>query len=644
MRYRLKAGHTFLYFILYLIVYRFTLFQGQFLPSSYFYIMQYFFTGLFMDISFLFLVFYLFRFRSTSVLSYLLLFSLIILVLINILLTQVYLSGLVSFSHLVDYASDSLPLIQTGNSFVSFYSIFSFLILPCLLLIFSEKKNFLNELKLPDILRRKVIRKHLPLFGFFLFLSLGSFTTTLATNINISSKNILLSNVVYRMLGYELEAYLKKNEYDLLNRGIKNKKLRYPDKAHFEAKGYQFKDQDFPLAKYPLREKKIPKVKPNIIMIILESFAAKDTGFQKYNRLPGKDVTPFLNSLIPKSVVVTHFFSNADYTAGAETAALCSTHDTLHYMVGNGSILRNHTYTNLRCLPEIFLELGYSTSFFHSYTTVFDNKYIFFPLNGVQEVIDRDHKAFDGLKRTIWGIADHEMFNYGVEYLDRGKKPFFSVFLTVNNHIPFILHDKRKKIDFKENPKYNAYLNTMRQTDEALKLLMDKASEKDWYEDTIFVITSDNGVTISGEDLKKMSWENFFKMWHLVPFLIYNPKQKFGLKPVVLNLKAASHIDIPPTILDIIGINISNPFAGESIFSPKRRGYTLVYDWFKNYYRLSWPYLYHNTDHQVYDLEREMKVTSKKIGEYRKWVEGNRDLLNYLIYKNKIWPEKQEAQ
>ena len=584
---------------------------------------------------------------------------------INISLTQIYLSGLISFSHFLDYVSDSLPLIQTGNSFVPSYSIFVFLVLPCLLLIFSEKKNFLNELNFPFSLNRekikkhipllrliwptimknrKGVKKHLPLFGFFLFLYLGYFTIPQTMHVRAAPNNILFSNVVYRMIGYELEVYFKKNEYDRLTDGFENKKFRYPDKAYFEAKGYQFKDQDFPLVKYPLSEKRIPKAKPNFIIIILESVAAKDTGFQKYNKLPGRNVTPFLNSLMSKSVIVTHFFSNADYTAGAETAAICSTHDTLHYMVGDGSILRNHTYTNLKCLPEIFLKLGYSTSFFHSYTTLFDNKYIFFPFNGVQEIIDRDHEAFNGLKRTLWGIADHEMFNYGVEYLDRVKKPFFSIFLTANNHIPFILHDRSKKIDFEENPKYNAYLNTMKQTDEALKLLMDKASEKDWYEDTIFFITSDNGVTISGEDSKKIRWENFFKMWHLVPFLIYNPKQKFGLKPVALTLKAASHIDIPPTILDIIGINISNPFAGESIFSKKRRGYTLVYDWFRNYYRLSWPYLYHNTDHQLYDLEREMKITSNKIGEYKEWVEGNRDLLNYLIYKNKIWPKDLKFQ
>ena len=112
----------------------------------------------------------------------------------------------------------------------------------------------------------------------------------------------------------------------------------------------------------------------------------------------------------------------------------------------------------------------------------------------------------------------------------------------------------------------------------------------------------------------------------------------------MLTLKAASHIDIPPTILDIIGIDIPNPFVGESIFSKKRRGYTLVYDWFSNYYRLSWPYLYHNTDHQLHDLQRGTKIASNKIKEYKEWVEGNRDLLNYLIYKNKIWPENQEFQ
>ena len=638
MKYKLKTDQAFLYFILYFVIYRLMFFHGQFLPNNYSFIAQYFAAGLLLDTSLLFLIFYLFSFRATYFAGYLIALTFISLNLINIALTQIYASGLVSFSHLIDYATDFLPLIQTGSSLVSFYSIFFLIIFPITNLIFSDKRKFLFQINFPVIIDKKIIKKNIPLIGLFVSILLSSLILNLDRHMKKYSNSILASNIIYRMINYELEAYNKKIKYTLLAGGLEEKQFSYPDKVYFEKRGYQFRDPNFPLAKYPPNERRNPRVKPNIIMIIMESVAAKDTGFQKYNKLPGRNVTPFLNSLMPKSVIVTHFFSNADYTAGAETAAICSTHDTLHYMVGDGSILRNFTYTNLRCLPQIFLELGYSTSFFHSYTAVFDNKYIFFPLNGVQDVVDRDHEALAGFKQTFWGIPDHEMFRYGVDYLSKIKKPFFSIFLTVNNHPPFILHDKSKEIDFGESPQYNAYLNTVRQTDDSIRLFIEKASKKDWYENTIFVITSDNGTALSKDDLKETGWRSF-KMLHLVPFLVYNPKQKFGLKPKALTLKAASHIDIPPTILDIIGMDIPNPFTGESLFLKGRREYTLIYTWFRHYYRLSWPYLYHNTDHQMLNLQKEEKINSNKIAEYKKWLEGNLDILNYTIYKNKIWPK-----
>ena len=133
----------------------------------------------------------------------------------------------------------------------------------------------------------------------------------------------------------------------------------------------------------------------------MESLAAKDTGLQDSIATQGINITPFLNTLISKSVVFSPFFSNADYTAGAEVAIFCSMHDSLRYSIAHGSILRDLTNTQLLCLPKILGDVGYSTSFFHSYTTTFDNKHVFFPLNGVQEIIDRDHSAFNKLKRSL---------------------------------------------------------------------------------------------------------------------------------------------------------------------------------------------------------------------------------------------------
>ena len=123
----------------------------------------------------------------------------------------------------------------------------------------------------------------------------------------------------------------------------------------------------------------------------------------------------------------------------------------------------------------------------------------------------------------------------------------------------------QKKDISQKRKKYNDYLNTVKQTDDALRSFFREASKQDWYKNTIFIITSDNGIFLSENKTNEMKWEYFFKAWHLIPFLIYSPSKRANLKSRMIHLPSASHIDITPTILDILGISITNPFVGESL-------------------------------------------------------------------------------
>ena len=527
--------------------------------------------------------------------------------------------------YLVGYLNETVFLLEAGKNIISGGYVFALLVLPALVFIGwgISSRNY------PVF---KVVVRQYKMDGRLLILILSVALYFAAHFLAFSPDNILSSNTVYRVFANEIRIYYQE-------RYFASKQLRYPERSYFQKQGYQFYSRQYPAVKTPAKEKLTPRIKPNLVLIILESVAAKDTGLQKHISTKGTDVTPFLNSLIPRSVVFSPFFSNADYTAGAETAIFCSVHDSLRYSIPHGSILRDLTNTKLFCLPEILRGVGYSTSFFHSYTATFDNKHIFFPLNGVQEVIDRDHPVFKGLKRVSFGlISDEKVFLYGVKFLNQTRKPFFSSFLTVNNHTPFVMNDRSKKKTFSKKKRYNDYLNTVKQTDDALRKFFEAAEKQDWYNNTIFIITSDNGILLANEDIKEMRWEYFFKMWHQVPFLIHSPSQRFGLKPRLVHLRSASHVDVTPTILDILGMKLTNPFAGESLFDQNRRDYTLIYDWFNNYYRLSWPYVYHNTDHQMHDLIREKKIHSEKLDEYRGWVVKSRDFFNHLTRADRIWP------
>ena len=655
------------YFICYALIYRIALFKTQTLDAAFIYLVRDFLCGFALDLSLFAFIITAMYFRYIQIFASVFSVLYISIGLAHLALSVQYKSGLANFSYIIEYADEAIPLFKTGVEYVPIWYIFIFWLMPILVLInlkdFADiKKNTslftIKENKITNKINRSIlnfiqkiiqyIQKYTllyPIIGCILFTLGFTFINSFYNNpLADNSTNSHSTNVFYRMIQSEYKSLKEQTKFNTQDFSL----LQHPEKKHFESLGYQFTNIEYPLIKRVKKEQNKLTSKPNIVIIVMESVAAKDTALKQYLSVPGKDVTPFLDKLLPKSIIIPHFFSNADYTAGAETAIFCSTHDSLRYSMGAGSILRDNTYLRLRCLPKILNELSYTTFFFHSYTATFDNKHIFFPLNGIDEIIDQDHDVFKHSPRTYWGIQDKELFEYGVEHIDKRiqeqktrdqEKPFFGIFLTVNNHPPYILHDKKLKKKFVTDETYNNYLNTVHQTDVAIASFFDKASKKEWYKNTIFIITSDNGSIQSYNTQTNKNTIRMFKMLHTVPFIIYSPTNKFGITPRVLDISGASHIDITPTILDILNLDVNNAFAGESLLNPNRNNYSFVYDWFNNYYKVTWPTYYNATDGTILNLvtEKEVRGYNKQKKSLQTWMKNTVNLFNYVVYKNKIW-------
>ena len=427
---KVRPSYFFQFFLFYLIFYRLSLFGVQFLPNDVWYTIKVFFSGILFDISFLSFTLFFFKFSATKLLFYFLGCLFLILNIINFSVSHIYKAGVVSFQYLLNYMEEADVLIKSGEGFLSVWHFTGLLILPMTIFIFwglwsrslikdkdkdaGEDKKNIKIIPTSKLLKTMIkIIKPLSKQATLVF---GILCFFLAHMLEFSSSNILGSNIVYRMISNEINSYARQNYIPFFSPENRIHEVNYPEKNHFESLNYKFKFKEYPAVKTPPKENLILNKKPNLILIIMESIAAKDTSLQKHISMSGVNVTPFLNSLMQKSVIFTPFFSNADYTAGAEVAIFCSTHDSLRYSISNGSILRDLTNTQLLCLPNILAKLGYATSFFHSYTTTFDNKHQFFPLNGVQEIIDRDHPALKGLRRVSFGLmSDEKLFLYGVK-------------------------------------------------------------------------------------------------------------------------------------------------------------------------------------------------------------------------------------
>lgn len=306
-----------------------------------------------------------------------------------------------------------------------------------------------------------------------------------------------------------------------------------------------------PIKNYGQTDKDFKMKKMNVVVIILESFSREYLGaFNKRNHIDNYvSYTPFLDSLATKSFI----FDNA-YTNG-----LKSIHAMPSILAGIPSFKDAFTSspflnTEIESIVSTLNSEGYDTSFFHgapngsmgflgfSNILGYDNYY------GMTEYNNDDD--FDG----VWGIWDEKFFRFMKTKLSEKKEPFFATVFSVSSHEPFQIPQEYKE-KFKEGdvPLHKC----IKYTDYSLKTFFKESSNEDWFNNTLFVITADHCNQIYYDEYTKTLNRT------AIPILFYSPKMD-NLKGV--DSDWAQHIDIYPSILDVLGYE--KPFRswGRSLF------------------------------------------------------------------------------
>jgi arylsulfatase A-like enzyme len=150
---------------------------------------------------------------------------------------------------------------------------------------------------------------------------------------------------------------------------------------------------------------------------------------------------------------------------------------------------------------------------------------------------------------------------------DHRDKPFFATYLTVAPHHECEPLTRHGFLHLDGDPAVNRYLNNVRSEDFFLRGLIEQYRELGIYERTVFIVLGDHGEGF-GEHGRRAHDNVPYEEGLRVPFLIHGG----GVKPGVLP-GPVSHLDLVPTILDLLGMRISKgKLAGSSIFSrPKEK-------------------------------------------------------------------------
>lgn len=285
--------------------------------------------------------------------------------------------------------------------------------------------------------------------------------------------------------------------------------------------------------------------KKNVVIIILESFGRENIQ---------RGQTPFLDGLIEKSLFFENGFANGKLSIDAVPSTLSSIPSLMNHSLITSSYSINEVYG----LPKILKDNGYQTAFFHGAFNGSQNFDQYCKVAGFDTYYGKNEyvgpEAFDGR----WGIFDEEFMQYFSGKMKEFKQPFFSTIFTISSHNPYIIPEKYKGKFPKGTTKIQ---ESIAYADYALKRFFEKASQQEWYKNTLFVITADH---TSSEPTEKKYKTNVGKF--RIPILFFDPSN-----PSIIgkNQKNLQQIDIMPSIIDYLNIDSKMITYGKSYQSEK---------------------------------------------------------------------------
>ncbi|WP_395065667.1 LTA synthase family protein [Flavobacterium sp.] len=294
-----------------------------------------------------------------------------------------------------------------------------------------------------------------------------------------------------------------------------------------------------------------PKTKPNVVILILESYAREYIStFNKDSKdLKYRGYSPFVDSLAQHSLIFTNGYANG----------YKSIHGMSSVIAGIPSFKDAFTSSpypkqKIESLVSVLKSEGYDTSFFHGAPNGSMGFLGFGNILGYDHYYGKTEYNNDADFDGSWGIWDEPFMQYFNKTLSQKKTPFMATLFSVSSHEPYVVPAQYEgKFPKGDNPIHQC----IGYTDNSLRKFFNAAQKESWYNNTIFVLVADHDNLIYYDEYYKD--QNL----HTVPILFFTPNEKY----VGVNKDWAQQIDIYPTLLDMMGYD--KPFRswGRSLIS-----------------------------------------------------------------------------
>lgn len=243
-------------------------------------------------------------------------------------------------------------------------------------------------------------------------------------------------------------------------------------------------------------------------------------------------------------------------------------------------------------LASLFKQEGYLVNSLHKNKGQFYNRDNMHMAWGYTNHYDYSKLAFNGKNSDL----DSTIVSENLKKFIYDQK-FMTFFITYSAHMPFQyskpecqenLGEIQKKFK-SDNEEYLCAMSQARDTDNAIKILVEELNKKNIIDNTVLIFFTDHYAYSMDKDMvQKLKNETDENLLTKTPFFIYdNGKNKMKVD------KVNSSLDILPTIADLFGLDYNpNIYFGESIFSDAYNGLVIFNDnsWYDG--KIYYPYKY----------------------------------------------------
>ncbi len=292
-------------------------------------------------------------------------------------------------------------------------------------------------------------------------------------------------------------------------------------------------------------------VPPNIVLITVDTTRADRMGFLGSRR----GVTPNLDALARRSVVFTHAYSQAPFTAPSHATILTGTYPQFHQVED----FQVPLVKDLPYAPAILKAHGYQTA-------AFVGSIVLDPAQGLAVGFSRGFDTYNAGFHLARPGEDHYtstdrraavVVAHALAWLD--KRPAGPFFIWVHVYDPHFPYEPPEP--FLSRYKSAPYDGEIAYSDSALGKLLSYLRTHGLFENSTIAVMSDHGESLGDHGEEFHGFFLYDATIH-VPLLLKLPGDRFAGKRIEKHVEL---VDVLPTILQAVGIEVPQEVQGESL-------------------------------------------------------------------------------